>query len=79
MKTRIILAMNPAKWLQTANIMATSTTKLTYPIQFVWLARFARLSLKMCLPASLPSIGAEDLARRHWELGERYDDGNNGT
>tara|TARA_B110000305_G_C19092492_1_gene471463 strand:+ start:122 stop:484 length:363 start_codon:yes stop_codon:yes gene_type:complete len=54
MKTRI-LAMNPAKWLQTANIMATSTTKLTYPIQFVWLARFARLSLKMCLPPSLRS------------------------
>ena len=46
MKKRI-LAMNPAKWQQTA----TSTTKLTlfHPIRLTHFTRFARLSLKMRL------------------------------
>jgi len=40
-KTRRILAMKCAKWLQTA----TSPTRLTHPIQFVWLASFVLLLL----------------------------------
>ena len=51
MKTRI-LAMNPAKWLQTA----TSTTELTHQIQFFWLVRFRSCFIKNA--HNLASLGA---------------------
>ena len=48
-----------AKWLQTA----ISTTKLT-PTQFVWLARFARLLLKMRLASLVEGPGQWNFDRR---------------
>jgi len=54
--------------------MATSTAELTYPIQFVFLARFARPPLKMRLASlgaapnsCLPPPGLDHPQRRHRE------------